>query len=304
MKMERIPVSSMERTIQSLIDTYPQTVKWVALAPNSRRSYDYAFDAISAEVGSMPVADIRRSTVLTLQQNLSRTPAKANVVIRVFSILMHYAVDLELRETNPACNIPCIAIGEWSEWPDHAIKAFTEHSLGMARRAFYLCLYTGQRIGDVVNMRWSDFAAGGRVIMVYQQKTKKMLAIPLHSTLIDEINRWPDISDYLIFHTRRNGQFDQFTQGLIYASMMEEVSRLDLNDLTVHGLRKNCAKMMAEAGCTERECQAITGHTSSKMIAYYTKGADQKRLAINAISKLEQASQVMAQKTLDNSAST
>lgn len=284
---------SMEQTIQFLIDTYPQTVKWAALAPNSRRSYDYAFDAISAEIGSVPVADIRRSTILTLQQNLSRTPAKANVVIRVLSILMHYAMDLELRETNPVLNIPCIPIGEWPEWPNCAIKTFTEHSVGMARRAFYLCLYTGQRIGDVVNMRWCDFSAGGRVIEVYQQKTRKVMAIPLHSKLIAEINLWPDISDFLIFHTRRNGQFDQFSQGLIYASMMEEVSRLELDKLTVHGLRKNCAKMMAEAGCTERECQAITGHKTTKMIAYYTRGADQRRLAINAITKLEQVSQAI-----------
>jgi len=284
----------MEQTIQSLIDTYPQTVGWTVLAPSSKRSYDYAFDAISAEIGQMLVTDVRRSTVLALQQDLSRTPAKANVVTRVLSLLMRYAVDMEWRETNPAIKISTIPIGEWKEWSDHAINTFTEHSTGMARRAFYLCLFTGQRIGDVVNMRWSDFAAGGRVIMVYQQKTKKLMAIPLHSTLIDEINRWPDISEFLIFHTRRNGQFDQFTQGLIYAIMMEEVSRLELDKLTVHGLRKNAAKMMAEAGCTDREIQAITGHTTTKMISHYTKAAEQLKLALRAIDKLEQASQVMA----------
>lgn len=281
----------MEQTIQSLIDAYPQTVGWVALAPNSKRSYDYAFDAISAEIGSMPVADVRRSTILILQQDLSRTPAKANVVIRVLSVLMRYAVDLEWRETNPATKISTIPIGEWKEWPDYAIKTFTEHSTDMARRAFYLCLFTGQRIGDVVNMRWSDFTAGGRVIMVYQKKTKKVMAIPLHSALITEIAQWPDISEFLIFRIRRNGQFDQFTQGLIYAIMMAEVSRLELGKLTVHGLRKNAAKMMAEAGCTDREISAVTGHTTLKMISYYTKGADQKRLAFNAISKLEMYSQ-------------
>jgi len=285
----------MERTIQSLIDTYPETVRWRCLASNSQRSYLYAFDAISVEIGSMLAADVRRSTILALQQDLSRTPAKANVVMRVLSVLMRYAMDLEWRETNPALNIPAITIGEWSEWPDYAINKFMTDSKGMARRAFYLCLFTGQRIGDVINMRWSDFSAGGRVVMVYQQKTKKLLAIPLHSTLIAEINLWPDISEFLVFHTRRNGQYDQLTQGLIYTLMMEEAHRLGLDDdlepnLTVHGLRKTAAKMMAAAGCTDREIMAITGHTTTKMISHYTKAAEQLKLALRAIDKLEQAS--------------
>jgi integrase len=53
-----------------------------------------------------------------------------------------------------------------------------------------------------------------------------------------------------------------------------------------HGLRKAAARRLAEAGCTEKQIAAITGHTTLKEIARYTKAADQERLAIDAISKL------------------
>jgi integrase len=59
------------------------------------------------------------------------------------------------------------------------------------------------------------------------------------------------------------------------------------DDCQLHGLRKTAAKMLAEAGCTELEIMAITGHTTSRMIAKYTKDADQHIRAEAAIRKLE-----------------
>jgi hypothetical protein len=41
--------------------------------------------------------------------------------------------------------------------------------------------------------------------------------------------------------------------------------------------RKAAARLLAEAGCTEHEIAAITGHASLREIARYTKAADQQR---------------------------
>lgn len=49
--------------------------------------------------------------------------------------------------------------------------------------------------------------------------------------------------------------------------------------------------MLAEAGCTTDEIKAITGHTTSRMVEHYTKGADQKKRASAAILKLERNSE-------------
>ena len=53
-----------------------------------------------------------------------------------------------------------------------------------------------------------------------------------------------------------------------------------------HGLRKAAARRLAEAGCTEHEIAAITGHASLREIARYTKAADQVRLAVAAMDKM------------------
>ena len=53
-----------------------------------------------------------------------------------------------------------------------------------------------------------------------------------------------------------------------------------------HGLRKSAAMKLAEAGCTDAEIAAITGQTR-QIVKYYTKGVDQKRLAMSAMRKWE-----------------
>jgi hypothetical protein len=45
---------------------------------------------------------------------------------------------------------------------------------------------------------------------------------------------------------------------------------------------------MSEAGCTDEEMMAVLGHRSATSLRIYTKGAEQRRLAENAITKLEQ----------------
>ena len=53
------------------------------------------------------------------------------------------------------------------------------------------------------------------------------------------------------------------------------------------GLRKAAARRLAEAGCTEHEIAAITGHASLREVARYTKAADQKKLATSAMEKVK-----------------
>jgi integrase len=269
------------------MNDYVLSLAFQRLSENSRKSYIYAMNTIAEHIGDVPIDKVRRSTGIKLQQELKDTPAKANLTMAVFSVLMKYAVDLDLREINPLKGIDTMQVGEWECWPDHAVDAFKLASTGMVRRAFYLCLYTGQRIGDVLNMKWSDISDGGRYINVTQQKTGRHIIVPLHHELTLEMSGWPDIGDHILFYVNRAGEMMPVSHNIIYSHIRSEQSKLGLTGLTIHGLRKNAAKMMAEAGCTDREIMSITGHTTTEMVGHYTKGAEQKRLAENAMQKLE-----------------
>jgi integrase len=55
---------------------------------------------------------------------------------------------------------------------------------------------------------------------------------------------------------------------------------------TFHGLRASSVEKLREAGCGDREIEAITG-MSPAMITRYSRFADQKQLAKAAVRRLE-----------------
>ncbi len=59
-----------------------------------------------------------------------------------------------------------------------------------------------------------------------------------------------------------------------------------LKHCTVHGLRKAQCRRLAEAGCSENEIAAITGHSKLDDIRVYTEAARRKRMAASAMVKL------------------
>ena len=98
---------------------------------------------------------------------------------------MQLAVEEGYRPDNPAANIKRIKNRSdgFHTWDENEIAQFeARHPIGSkARLAFALLLYTAQRRSDVVRMGRQHIR--GDVVNVRQQKTRAMLAIPLHSAL-------------------------------------------------------------------------------------------------------------------------
>ena len=57
------------------------------------------------------------------------------------------------------------------------------------------------------------------------------------------------------------------------------------SNCTPHGLRKAAGRRLAEAGCTEKQIAAYLGHESLREVERYTKAADRKRLAGQAMER-------------------
>lgn len=60
----------------------------------------------------------------------------------------------------------------------------------------------------------------------------------------------------------------------------------DCPDVSAHGLRKAAARRLAEIGCSAHQIAAITGHATLAEVQRYTKAADRKRMAREAMQKL------------------
>jgi integrase len=203
----------------------------------------------------------------------------------MLSILFEHAIDLDWQRDNPAKGIAKIQTGEGHKpWPASAIALYREHADGLALLIFELALGTGQRASDLTRMEWSHIEDDG--IWVTQGKTKARLWIPFTARLAAALaaTRRNSARHILASDTGQPLKYDQLQK-----KVMAVRKSAGLTAYSLHGLRYSAAGELAEAGCTDQQIAAITGHKSLSMVQKYSKGARQKRLAKEAQSLREQS---------------
>src|SRR5262245_45712024 len=192
---------------------------------------------------------------------------------------------LDLIDDDPTIGIKLRSVkGDgFHTWSEEEIAAFeAAHPIGSRERlALALGLHTGQRRGDVICMGRQHVR--GDLLHVVQQKTGKVLAIPIHPELQAVLDVVP-LTQMTFLQTLRGKPFDghTFTAWFIAACAKAGLS----SDCTFHGLRKAACRRLAEAGCTVHEIAAISGHQTLREIERYTKAADQARMARSAMERV------------------
>jgi integrase len=177
--------------------------------------------------------------------------------------LLAHAVRSGYRTDNPVNEIDRYKGGTRHTWTEAELAAYERRwPLGTRERlAYALLLYTGQRGGDVVNMRRADISGGA--IRVVQQKTGTELSIPIHHELQAALKTTPSKG-----------------LNLLGAAGLPP-------ECLPHGLRKAQMRRLAEGGASAKQIASISGHKSLREVERYTAAADQKRLSRGAISKLK-----------------
>lgn len=272
-------------SVGNLICSFRRSKAYIELKPSSRRIYEYILD-IWADFDDVLVVDVRKKHINSMRDVLMETPGKASLFVAVSKGVFEHGVDQEVIEYNPCHKVERPKLGEYKSWPESVVKMATEKFSERCRRAIILALYTGQRIGDILAMRWTSiFDEGGRTwINVVQQKTGKELTIPCHPDLLAELHVWRLDSTGPTIITGNNGSPLNYSTFL--NSFIADKANCKIADYVFHGLRKNAAIRLAECGCSTHEISYITGQ-SLQMVEYYTRGVRQRRNAIAAMDKME-----------------
>jgi integrase len=167
-------------------------------------------------------------------------------------------------------------------WTEDEIVQFRAHWAPgtMERLAMELALNTGQRVSDLIRMGRQHARAG--VIKIKQQKTGTEVEIPIHPELAPVLELATSNMTFLI-----NGWNKPFTSTGFSEWFGKAAKAAGLpTGYTAHGLRKGCAKRLADQGCNVMEIAAITGHKSIKEIERYTAAYDRRKAARAGMAKL------------------
>ena len=279
----RDPIA-VKRNFEALILSYFESDAYKKLKPRTQADYRKYISHIRVIWGEKDPQKIETHHIYELHRANAQRWRQANYLVQVMVVLMNHARligFLKKEHGNPARGIPLFKQQSegWEPWPDDVRGEFEKAATSRARLVYELCLGTGQRIGDVLKIRWSHIEGGAYDFT--QGKTDKPLWIPLTDRLeafLESVER-----KGLTVITDKDGR------PVSYRTVAEEMRKVkakmehpDAANYVTHGLRKNATIELYQSGCDDEMVRAVTGHSGVEMLKKYGGMVRQRELATRA----------------------
>lgn len=278
---------SIKTTFNALIESYYNSPNYKRLSMGTKKNYRRALELIRENNATKDFTRLRVRDVIAARDTYADKWRKANTMVEMISILARHAIQLEWITSNPAAYVEKLKGGEYLPWPEKIQEDFTrycaETKSDIALTAYHLCTGTGQRIGDVVKMRWDQF--DGDFMHVVQEKTNAQVTIYCPAKLRRYLSTIPRKGDHIFAKNLRQHVGKRQVQDAV----MKVREAINARHLVIHGWRYTAAVELAEAGCSDTEIQSVTGHKSLAMVQKYRSKANQKRTSKQAQLRREQS---------------
>lgn len=277
-------------TLRWLCEQYFGSAEFKGLEARTQHVRRLILDGVCARDGEKPYRLMETRHVRRRRDEKAETPEAANSLVKALRQVFAFAIDNDLAERNPAKDVPYLKGGAegFHSWSIEEVRQFEErHRVGTkARLALALLLYTGQRRSDVVTFGRQHVKDGW--LTFTQAKNRKRKPITLSIPVRPELKAIIDAtrSGNLTYLVTAFGK--PFTANGFGNWFRERCDEAGLPHCSAHGLRKAAAARLAELGAGESEIMAVTGHTTSKEVTRYTRGARQKVLAAKAMARFDE----------------
>ena len=269
-------------TLGWLTARYRETDAWQRLSLATRQRRESILKQVLATAGDKPISRITSAAIVAGRDR--RKPFEAVHFLQTMRGLFRWAVKAKLVRTDPTADIeyPVLKIKGFPIWSEEAIAAYEKRwPIGTRQRVWLdVLLYTGLRRGDAVRLGRQHVRSG--VIVLKTEKTDTEVTLPILPVLSRTLEAGP--CGDLNFIASADGQ--PLTGGSFGNAFRLACRAAGLRGLSAHGLRKVAATRAANAGATVAQLEAIFGWSGGRMAALYTKSADRRRLAAEAMHKL------------------
>jgi integrase len=259
-----------ESTVFALVVLFKSSSEFTQLSAKTQKDYRRYLSLIEVEFGTMPTAALEdrgaRGVFKAWRDQMSSNPRKADYAWTVLARVLSVAKDRGKITVNP-----CERGGRLYEGGDRLDKVWSEAQLGLMIEkaparivdALMLAIWTGQREGDLLRLRWKDY--DGQYIRLMQRKTvrlgkvgkAKRVTIPVSPILKAWLDGMPRHGPTILTNTR--GAL--WTEDGFRSSWHDAVIAAGINeDLTFHDLRGSAVVRLALSGSTVPMIATFTGH--------------------------------------------
>jgi integrase len=220
------------------------------------------------------------------------TPRTANNKLKIVRVMFNDAWRDGLILENPAAKVPALKTTESRRRPFtlEEIKKVLQVADDEWRGLVLAGLYTGQRLGDLVNLRWNQVDLQRGEIIFKTRKTGRTVIVPIAEPLLEWLLEHATDDPvgplferiFARYQTSRIGGISNaFYELLVTAGLAKPRPRRVLpgkgrdgarnaTKLSFHSLRHTTTSWLKAAGAAEAVARDIIGHDSAAVSRHYT----------------------------------
>lgn len=232
-----------------------------------------------------------KSAFIQARDARAATPAEADNMMKAAKAMYRWAIQLGHTNENPVAGVERIHIsgGGATPWTAQDLKKFRQaHPPGsMAHLSLTLHMFCACRSNDAIWIGRAQEVDRAGIRMLEWQPRKKGSApvcVPMMPPLRKAITAAARIGGaYLLTDHGK-----PFTSPDSYRNKFRKwCDAAGLENRSSHGVRKAIAELLAESGCSENQIMSVLSHTKPTTSAVYTKGAERRILAVEAMRAIE-----------------
>lgn len=249
-------------TLAGLIHAYQASPNFKKLAKNSKSAAYKYLSEIGGRYGKSPLSAFNekktRAELLAWRDEIAADmPATAQQLFANFRRLLAFGDDRGLLEQNILLRTQSVYSSDRSEiiWARSQVSALLKVTNPAVGNVVQLALHTGQRQGDLLRWKWSDYHDD--MLWLKQSKSKARVNLPIHGNLHAFLASLPRSAETILANPRGK----PWNQVRFRVCFVEAMRRADLEGLHFHDLRGTAVTVMANAGMTEAQIAAVTGHS-------------------------------------------
>lgn len=227
-------------------------------------------------------------------QNKGRTNGTINRYLFVLSAVIHYIADRGYN--TPKIRISRYKLKEKAEnvkyLPDwETAQKIIDAAAPHLKPIIYTALYTGMRLGNILNLKWENIDFINRTINItVKDRTKdggKYLSIPMIEKLTDILIAIPHCSEYVFtYKGNKIGKIETAWHNVFYKPHTKELKNPDLKYVNFHTLRHTAGTWILKQTGNLKITQQILGHADIKTTTKYAHVLDaEKRNALEEVFK-------------------
>jgi integrase len=275
-------------TLAWLIERYRETTAWGDLSPATRRNRENHFKQAIETAGQQPLRAITQAIVIAGRDRRASRPAQARNFLDAMRGLFRWAKEAKHITVDPTDGVknPKRKKGPgFPVWTEEDAAAYEQRwPIGTKERVWRdVLFYTGLRRGDAVRLGRQHIRDGVAALRTEKSQGGIIVTIPILPILQRTLDAGP--TGELAFICGSSGK--PLTKESFGNAFKDACKAAGLHDRSAHGCRKIAATRAAEAGATVAQLNAIFGWKGTAMASLYTEAADRKRLALEAMPKVQ-----------------